>query len=165
MSLLNDVQEHIAAYSASHIDLLDGPDNKAFVRLWSREDMEAIKVNASANIVIVTSFRGKAFGWYEEKKMQQFIGLRFSSYANADDGIMAIDNALNKSMEIMEDFITRMQHDFEEDDCSWLKWVDFENISWDEIPEQPWLQNHYGWDLIIPFKTYLPAYNAAKWSE
>lgn len=161
---LKEVQDKIAAYCAIHKELNDGMENKAFARLWSREQLDSIRTNASPNIVVVTSFRGRSFGGYDEKKMQQFIGLRFSCYAQPDDGESATEMALDKSYSIMLDFLVRMQKDYEEDDCSWLKFVDFENISWDEIPEQPWLINHYGWDMILPFKTYLPAYDAARWS-
>lgn len=158
---LKQIQDNIETYCTLHKQLLHGAANKSFVRLYSQNELQGIRTNGSKNVVVVTTLQGRLTGHYDNKKMQQVIGLRFACLAGKDDGIQ---DALNRSFEIMMDFITRWQFDYEENDCRWLKYIDWENISWEEIDEQPWLQNHYGWDLTLPLKNYIPEYKPENWT-
>jgi hypothetical protein len=160
MLTLEQIQNNIEAYCISHKLLLHSDSNIAFIPLYSNQELQSIRNKGSKNIVVVTTFQGRLFGNYDDKKLQQYLGLRFASFRDKDE---KVNGPLNRSFEIMMDFITRWQHEYEENDCSWLRYVDLENISYDEIEDQPWLQNHYGWDLSLPLKNYLPPYNPDAW--
>lgn len=161
--LLKDVQDTLEQYAKSNTDLNHTVGNTAFVRLYSTEALEAVKKAISKNVLLVTAFRGRTVGEYDSAKMQQYIGLRFTSYAPVSEANAGREAALNKSYEIMLDFVARLRYDYEQDTCSWLHWVEWTGIDWDEIDPQPWLVNHYGWDLVLPFRTTMPAYNPEKW--
>jgi hypothetical protein len=98
--------------------------------------------------------------------MLQNVQVRFAKdYDIPLDGDMdsAIEAAMGESYLVMMDFITRMKKDFIDDSCSWLQYVDFQSMSWNEF-EGPWLQNYYGWDLNIPFFAAMPDYDSSKWA-
>ena len=63
----------------------------------------------------------------------------------------------------MMQFIAKFRKDYKEDDCGPLGNFEFENMSWSEIDEPIYLENHYGWDLSLPFRSTQPAYDADKW--
>jgi len=65
---------------------------------------------------------------------------------------------------IMFQFMLRMEKDFEEG-CNALESLKPEKMTWDKIDDQPWIDNYYGWDLNIPFGSFLPEYNADDWEE
>src|SRR5688500_1229585 len=98
---LNTIKDHLLSYAEKHTDLLHSDSNVAFVRLWSKKELQSIRANSAKNIVVVTSFSGKDMGDYEEQRMQQFLSLRFASYAPNEAGII---EALYVSFGIMMDF-------------------------------------------------------------
>jgi hypothetical protein len=55
------------------------------------------------------------------------------------------------------------QDDNDNDVCGAWQYLEPENINCEEIEDQPWFLNHYGFDLMLPFKTLAPAYNADNW--
>ncbi|MGN6477248.1 MAG: hypothetical protein ACTHKV_08480, partial [Flavipsychrobacter sp.] len=146
-----------------HLDVLDAADNRAFCRFQDNTQFDAIRNNASRNIVVIMSFFGRASGDVEDPAVMNTIVVRFSCYAKTVNSA-EITTALEKAFSIMQDFWTRMMNDYREDSCLWLNQADWTNIQFEEI-EQPWLQNHFGWDLVLPYKTYLPAYNPEKWND
>jgi hypothetical protein len=157
-------QDYLQSLCEKHVDVAHGVDGKqAFARLFSNEEMEALANNAGKNIVVVSSFTGRADGKIDEQLMLQIVTIRFATNADAT-GSDGINLAMQTSWNIMWDFITRFRGDAKADDyCGELEGVQFQNISWDEIRDAPFLENHYGWELTLPFKSYQPAYNAAKW--
>lgn len=159
---IKEVSDYFQLLAAAHGEVKDSVINRAFCRYRDNEQFNQIRNNAAKNIVIIKSFFGKAVGEYDDFAVSNTLVISFSSYAKtvASKDIVA---ASELSFEIMLDFWVKMLHDDEEDNCLWLKTVDWQNIQFDEI-EQPWLQNHYGWELIIPYKTTLPAFDISKWN-
>lgn len=158
---IKEVSDYYTLLSEQHVDVKHGSTNRAFCRFQDQEQFNQLRSNAAKNIVLVRNFSGRADGDYDEHLALNTIVLCFSSYAKnlTSAGIVT---ASEKAFEILLDFWVRMRQDFEEDNCVWLKRVLWEHIQFDEI-EQPWLVNHYGWVLIIPYRTVLPAFNINKW--
>ena len=138
---------------------------ECFSRLRSRDEVTQIINNAGKNIVLLGRFNGRAVGDSQEAGMRQFAVIRFASYAENNDGNISagVDNAIDMAWNIMMQFISRMRKDYKDDDCGPLGNIEFENMGWDEIDEPIYLENHYGWDLSIPFRSTQLAYDAAKW--
>jgi hypothetical protein len=161
----DEFQDYLQTLCEKHVDVQHNVDGRsAFARLFSNEEMEALVNNASPNIVVVSSFFGRAAGSVDEQAMLQTVTIRFASNAAAD-GSAGINVAMAKAWQIMWDFIARMRQDIISgaDGCDELTGAQLQNMSWDEIRDAPFLENHYGWELTLPFKSYQPAYNAAKW--
>lgn len=158
---IKEISDYLQQLCEQHAEVADSTTNRAFCRYHDTEELAQLRNAASKNIVVVKSFFGRASGDYEDAGMKNTIVICFSSYAitvkSAD-----IVAASEKAFTIMADFLVKMRQDFEYDDCAWLKGVDWNNVQFDEI-EQPWLQNHYGWDLVLPYRTVLPAYDANRW--
>ena len=91
--------------------------------------------------------------------------VRFAIYEELNDGDISggIDTAIDTAWNIMMEFIARFRQDYKDDDCGPLGNVEFESMSWAEIDEPVYLENHYGWDLSFPFKSTQPGYDADKW--
>lgn len=138
---------------------------RCFVRYQSQEHLGDVKNKGGKHLVLVIGFNGRRVGDKDDQRLRRDVVLRFAVYADkATDVNTARQTALNTAEEIMLDFVSRMEQEQQEDDCGIMKDLEAEKISWEEIEDQPWLLNHYGWDLVIPFKSYMPAYDAAKWS-
>jgi len=98
--------------------------------------------------------------------LRQFAVIRFASYAEINgDPEGGIDTAIDTAWNIMMQFIAKFRMDYAEDDCGPLGNVEFESMSWNEIDEPVYLENHYGWDLSFPFRSTQPGYDAGKWGE
>lgn len=160
---IKEASDYYQLLSEQHVDIAHSDTNRAFCRYQDMEQFNQLRSQAGKNIVLVKSFFGRAGGDYDDAEMLNTIVLTFSSYAKNVTSVEIV-RASELSFRILMDFLTRMRQDFEEDDCTWLRWVKWGEIRFDEI-EQPWLQNHYGWDLIIPYEATLPAYEAAKWNR
>lgn len=166
---LTEIQNYFEDLAAKHVDVLDGTGGRrAFFRLQSMEQLDNIPNKLGPFLILVTQFNGRAVGEYDENMLQQRVQLRFALRYKiptaTGDMDSAIEAAMGDSYRVMLDFISRMKKDFTTDDCAWLKYVDFSGITWNEFMG-PWLENHYGWDLNIPFSTEFPDYNAAKWTS
>lgn len=161
-----DFEDYIEQLCRENVDVAHEVDDKVcFSRLRSRTEVLQIINNAGANIVLLGRFNGRAVGQSEERGMRQFVVLRFASYAQNNDGDISegIDNAIDTAWNVMMQFIARFRKDYKDDDCGPLAGFEFENMSWDEIDEPIYLENHYGWDLSLPFRSTQPAYDAARW--
>lgn len=135
-----------------------------FSRLRSETEVTEISNNAGRNIVLMGRFNGRASGENQEAAMRQSVTIRFACYSEVTGSASAIDEAIDKAWTIMMDFIARLRQDFKDEEyCGPLGNIEFENMSWSEIDEPIYLENHYGWDLTLPFKSTQPAYDAAKW--
>lgn len=139
---------------------------ECFSRLRSMDEITQISNNAGRNIVILGRFSGRAFGDSQEQGMRQFAVIRFACYADPTTGDPSggIDQASDRAWNIMMQFAAKFRKDYKDDDCGPLGNFEFENMSWTEIDEPIYLENHYGWDLSVPFRSTQPAYDAAKWS-
>jgi hypothetical protein len=166
---INSFQEFIKDLCRRHVDLAhDDMTNVSFVRFQSNDDLNQVQNNGAQNIVLVARYYGRSFGQNaDDMRMKQFVQLRFAAAAIPDPVINYSDviaAAADKAFTIMMDFISRMQQVQHDDDCGPLRGIELENANWGEIPDQPFLVQHYGWDLTLPFNSDFPAYDAAKWT-
>lgn len=162
-----DFEDYIEQLCRENMDVrheLNGQE--CFSRLRSQEEITQLTNNAGRNIVLLGRFNGRAFGESQEQGMRQFAVLRFASYADPTTGDPSgsIDTAIDTAWNIMMQFVAKFRRDYKEDDCGPLGNVEFESMSWAEIDEPIYLENHYGWDLSLPFRSTQPAYDADKWS-
>jgi len=158
-----DFEDYLEQLCREHTDVGHEVDGKiCFSRLRSQEEVNQITINAGRNIVLLGRFNGRAYGESQEAGMRQFAVIRFASYADVGDEAN-IDTAIDTSWAIMMDFIAKFRRDYKDDDCGPLGNVEFENMSWNEIDEPIYLENHYGWDLSFPFRSTQPGYDADKW--
>jgi hypothetical protein len=160
---IKEASDYFAVLSAAHEDVKNSAGNKAFCRFQDNEQFNQLRLAAAKNIVVIMSFFGKSAGGFDDATVKPTIVIRFSCYSKSITSA-DITTALEKAMAILLDFWIRMRRDYELDSCLWLKNVDWENIQFDEI-EQPWLQNHYGWDLVVPYLTELPEFDQSKWND
>lgn len=157
-------EDYLEQLCREHTDVAHEVEGKVcFSRLRSQTEVTEITNNAGENIVLLGRFNGRAFGDSQEAGMRQFAVIRFASYAEVTGNTSSIDDAIDKAWNIMMQFIAKFRMDYKEDDCGELGNVEFENMSWAEIDEPIYLENHYGWDLSLPFRSTQPAYDAAKW--
>lgn len=162
-------QNYLEALCMAHHQVLHQVEpggTKAFVRFQSDYDISQLTNNPGTNLVVVTRFYGRAIGDVDAQQIRQYIQIRFASFAPVPDGgdfSDSVNTATDTAYTIMLDFLARMFYDLKNDDCGPLQGIELQNCTWEEIPEQPWLQNHFGWDLTIPFKSELPELNATVW--
>lgn len=157
-------EDYLEQLCREHTDVQHEVDGKiCFSRLRSETEVTEITNNAGENIVILGRFNGRSAGESQEAAIRQFAVIRFACYAAISGDAASIDDAIDKAYEIMMQFIARFRKDYYEDDCGPLGNFEFENMNWSEIDEPVYLENHYGWDLSMPFRTYQPAYDANKW--
>jgi hypothetical protein len=162
-TFLKEASDYLESLSELHVDVLHSAQNFAFCRFKDQQQFNQLSLAASKNIIVVGGFNGRSIGSFEEETVKNVLQVRFSCYAKtvtSADIIMATEKALN----ILLEFWKRMMKDFNDDDCAWMKGIEWENISFDDF-EQPWLTNHYGWDLFIPYRTSLPAFDNNKWTD
>lgn len=146
-----------------HSDLRHNADGqRAFASLNSDEHIRNIQNHGTPHIVVISSASGQRIGDFDDKKVRRGLSIIFASKAfNNLDVTNSINTANNKAEEIMFDFLNKMDIDFLEE-CTLLQYFEPEKISWEQI-EGPWLDNYYGWELFVPFKSFMPPYNAEKW--
>jgi hypothetical protein len=162
-TFLKEASDYLQALSVLHVDILHSSNNVAFCRFQDQSQFSQLTLNASRNVVIVGGFRGKAAGGFDEEAVKNVLTVRFSCYAKTVSSADIVA-ASEKALAILLQYWRRMMKDYNADDCLWMKGIEWENISFDEI-DQPWLVNHYGWDLIIPYKTNLPEFDENKWTD
>ena len=162
-----DFEDYLEQLCRENTDVAHEVDGQVcFSRLRSREEVTQITNNAGKNIVLLGRFSGRAFGDSQEAGMRQFAVIRFASYAEINgDPEGGIDTAIDTAWNIMMQFIAKFRRDYAEDDCGPLGNVEFESMSWNEIDEPVYLENHYGWDLSFTFRSTQPGYDAGKWGE
>ena len=167
---IDSFQDYLETLCTQHKKLLHDPEPeglKSFVRFHSGDGLNQITNNPGGNLVMVSRFYGKAIGSMDDQLMRQYVEIRFCSFAHRPlDGDItgAINGAIDTAFTIMLDFIAKMLHDMRSDDCGPLRGIELDQCNWDEIPEQPFLDNHYGWDLTIPFRSSMPDHNPDAWT-
>jgi len=162
-----DFEDYLEQLCRENTDVLHELNGQVcFSRLRSNDEVTEISNNAGKSVVILGRFSGRATGDSDEAGMRQFAVIRFACYADIQEGDISggIDDAIDKAWNIMMQFIAKFRKDYRDDDCGPLANFEFENMSWSEIDEPIYLENHYGWDLSVPFRSTQPAYDAAKWS-
>lgn len=156
-------EDYLEQLCREHVDVAHEVNGQeCFSRLRSNEEVTQLINNAGKNIVLLGRFNGRAYGDSQEAGMRQFAVIRFASYAEVGSELN-IDTAIDTAWEIMMQFIAKFRQDYHDDDCGPLNNVEFENMSWGEIDEPVYLENHYGWDLSFPFRSTQPGYDADKW--
>lgn len=139
---------------------------RSFARFESNEQMNQITSSQAKNIVVVADYYGQRIGDADDKRMRAVIQLRFAVKKDAASGDEqnAVNDAIKLAEKIMFQFMVRMEKDMQ-DGCNALEALEPEKMVWDKIEEQPWLDDYYGWDLSVPFRSYIPEYNADDWEE
>jgi hypothetical protein len=162
-TFLKEASDYLQQLSELHVDVQHSAQNFAFCRFKDQQQFSQLSLNASKNIIVVGSFSGRAIGSFEEETVKNLLQVRFSCYAKTVNSA-DITDAIEKALAILLDFWRRMMADSNVDDCAWMKGIEWENISFDDF-EQPWITNHYGWDLFIPYRTTLPQFDNKKWTD
>lgn len=160
-------QNYIKSLCVLHTDILHVDHVKTgFVRMQSGQDLQSIPQNASAMIVVVSNFIGRAIGENDTQRLRQNASILFLKNANANTGdpYQEIQDAQDKAMQVMFDFLSRMVFDFDQDDCGPLKYARTELMTFQPV-DGPVLEAHYGWEMTIPFDAFAPAYNPVKWTD
>ncbi|RYD85580.1 MAG: hypothetical protein EOP84_02065 [Verrucomicrobiaceae bacterium] len=146
--------------------------------MGSDAHIEEIKRSGPPNIVCVVSAGGRRVGEKDDYTVRRELVLRFASFAPATgDQELHKQQAINRSEKILMDFANRIERLYDEFfdgqlgdddlDCDNIaQYLEPDKISWREIEDQhiqPWLVNHYGWDLSIPIKAPMQQYDPAVW--
>jgi hypothetical protein len=141
-------------------------ERRSFARFESDEHIGAIQSCASPVIVVVADYSGQRIGEVDDQQLRMTLQLRFCARKETGTGdeTNAINEAVKLAEKVMFQFLTQMEKDFQEG-CNALERLEPDKISWNKIEDQPWLDNYYGWDLNIPFRSYMPAYDASEWEE
>lgn len=162
---LSEIQDYLELLCEQHVSVAHRQGGKrGFARLLSDEEISTLATTAGSNVVVVARYSGRALP-KDEGRVLQNVSVYFASHAK-DLSSRGINEAVARSFRIMLDFIARMRNEQGTVDyCDGLSDFDLLNLSWDEIPDQPFLENHYGWELLIPIKTYLPDYDAERWTN
>ncbi|THU34254.1 hypothetical protein FAM09_24865 [Niastella caeni] len=161
-----EFEDYVKSLCIKHKDVLhDDTTRRAFIRFQSGEDVESIPNNAGSVLVVIDNFTGRAIGTVDEARLQQQVSLLFVVNVAVTDGNMyvAVESALQKAMNIMFDFYARMIRDMQNDDCGPLRFLMADQMNFFPV-DGPVLENHYGWQMDLPFNVNAPAYNADKWN-
>lgn len=162
------VQDYLEQLSSQHKGVAHNVDGKrAFARFQTDEHITELRNKAAKTIVVVADISWRPTGEQDENLLQCEMIIRFSAMADKVENAAAKLAAMNKSEAIAMQFAARMkeQHllDIEADECGPMHHLQPMSFVWEAIEEQPWLLNHYGWDMKLSFKTYMPQYDAAQW--
>jgi hypothetical protein len=167
---ISKIQDYIEGLCVAHKLVAHTVEGKrCFARLDSNEHVMEIKREAGVNIVVVVDLSGRRIGDKEDYLQRKEITLRFACLADSELPVdTARNEAIDRAEKIMFDFVRRMELQQESDDdagtCGPMQFFMPEAISWVPIEDQPWLLQHFGWDLVVPFKFRLPNYNEDDWS-
>jgi hypothetical protein len=162
---MQDYLEQLCVLHANILHTIDSSGKRSFAKFQSDEQIDEIRQRGGENIVVVIDYYGQIIQEYDDQKMQQAMRIMFGCKAlTGNDQATRVNNAVQLSFKIMMDFITRMRYDFDEDNCGALKFVDFDKLSWEAF-EGPVLDSFYGFNLEIPFRTYLPALDEDVWND
>lgn len=167
---LEKIQDYVKDLCHRHVDIKHDVDGlKSFARFHSDEEMSTLKNNAGPNIVVVAAINGRRVGDKDDRMLQREMILRIVSYAQNSTS-EEIECALKKAEAIMFDLMTEMEKKQEDDidgdaTCGMMRYLRPEDFKWDPVEDQPWLINHYGYDLIVPFRVFMPKYDPAKWTS
>lgn len=160
------IQEYFEGLCEKHVDLRHNFEGRrAFAWFKTESHIREIANAGTENIVVVSALSVQRIGDFDEKRIRRGVSLIFAAKAinNDLDVTEAIKAANAKAEEILLDFVAKIDADFEEG-CDELQSFEPEKISWEDI-DAPWLDNYYGYELFMPFKSYLPPYDSDKWVE
>jgi hypothetical protein len=161
---LDEMQNYLEDLCEKHVDIRHKEnDQRCFARLETDAHITDITQNGGTAIVVVANVSGQRIGALDDQQIRQELTLLFAVRGFGDDMQSQASNALKKAETIMMDFVARMDMDFLEG-CNVLQYLEPEKVSWDKF-DGPWLDNFYGWEFTMPFKSYMRAYNPAKWME
>lgn len=150
-----------------HMVPVDGaPDGRrSFARFESDEQMTAIRNNGSRNIVVVADYYGQRIGDVDDQKLRITLSVIYAvkKKPNTGNETEAINEAITTAETIMFQFWNKMEKDFQEG-CNALENLEPDKVTWTKI-DQPWLDDYYGWEMHIPFGSYMPSYDAEDWEE
>lgn len=137
---------------------------RTFARFESEEHISQIKNNGGEKIVVVADYYGQRIGDPDDKRLQLNSVLRFAvkKQSGTGDETDAINEAVRIAEKIMFQFLNMMEVDLAAG-CNALEGLQPEKITWNRIEEQPWLDDYYGWDLTVPFLSYMPAHDDEDW--
>lgn len=141
-------------------------ERRAFSRFESEEHIRAIQHCGSPNIVVVADYYGQRIGDIDDKELRLVLQVRFccKKQSGSGDETEAINAAVKLAEKIMFQFWIKMETDFQAG-CNALDKMEPDKVSWNKIDDQPWLDDYYGWDLNIPFRSYMPEHNPEDWEE
>lgn len=162
-----EFEDYLKALCIAHTDIEhNDASNIAFIRLLSEQDDMSLPSNAAKKIIRLADFTGQAKGSNpDEMQLAQFAVIDYLVYAENvnNDVYEARKEALKKAMQLLFDFYNRMVYDMYQESCGALRFLQPEQMSFDLLPYQ--LENHYGWTMTLPFKSSMPSFNQAKWSD
>lgn len=160
-------QEYVQSLCELHTEILhvDGT-RTGFVKMQSDQDIQSIPQDAGSMIVVVSNFIGRAIGDYDTHKLRQNASLMFLKRTASNTGApyQEVQDAQDAAMAVMFDFYSRMKFDYDQDDCGPLKYIRTELMTFTPV-DGPVLEEHYGWEMTIPFDAYAPSYNPVKWTD
>lgn len=167
---IDQIQDYLEDLCMRHVEIKHNIDKRrGFSRFQSDEHIRQIKLNATPNIVVVSGYRGQRIGALEDYQIRQIMTLSFASQALTPTEELSLTDQINEAIQraeqIMFDFIHRIEVDASESDCGPLQYIEIERIAWDEIYDQPIIDNYYGWELTLPFKSILPGYDPQRWED
>jgi hypothetical protein len=159
---LNEMQNYLEDLCRKHKDVQHEVDGRrSFSRFETDAHIHEITQNGGENIIVVADVHGGRIGDFEDQKTRHYITVIFASKAIGIDSESAVIYAVNKSEEIMYDFMAKFDLDYT-DQCGVLKDLEPEKSEWQKF-EGPWLDMYYGWQFTLPFKQFMLAYNPEKW--
>lgn len=160
-----EFEDYLKLLCMQHKEVLhDDQQNRCFIRFQSEQDLQSIPNNAGSKLVTIDQFSGRAIGEFDDGKLQQTVTIAFLMKIGDGDPYQKVQEALAKTMQLLHDFYARMKRDYELDSCGPLRFLQPESMSFSPI-DGPILENHYGWEMNIPFNVFAPAFDAEKWNE
>lgn len=164
--LFTDFQAYAKQLSIKNKDVLhDDINNVAFIKLFSRDELNKITTSGSTMLVVVTMFTGKAIGSPDQSQLMQHASLMFLKRVspNSGDPSSDIETAQQIAMEVMFQYYAKMKKDQRDDDCGVLQYLVSDQMIFTPV-EGPVIEDHYGWEMIIPFGADAPGYDGTKWN-
>jgi len=161
-------QDYLKQLCIQHVDVLHVDFvHVACIRFQSDEDLNQLPHHAGSMLVVVDNFIGRAVGDPDQQMMRQIVTLLFlkrTATGTTGDPAGEVMAAQTKALDVMFQFYARMCHDKQVDDCGILRYLNTESMNWAPV-DGPVLENHYGWEMSIPFDARFPGYDPLKWNE
>lgn len=164
------VQDYLEQLCSRHTAIGHSVTKRCFARFGSGEHIAEIKRAAGKVCVVVADISGRRTGHKDDQMFARQIVMRIAVYAETKgDAAAARAAAIKLADGITMDFMLRMEKqqedDLEANEFGPMHFLRPEEFTWEPIEDEPWLLNHYGNDLTIPFHHYMPAYDAGKWND
>lgn len=167
---IEKIQDEVQSMCETHVEIAHNVNGrKTFARFESNDQVNDIKKSAGDIAVVVASVTARRVGQKDDRSLQREMILRIVKFAASTGNVTASKNqAIKKAEEILFDLWTKMEKKQEDDidndiACSLWRFLRCEDMFFEEVEDQPWLINHYGYDLHVIFRTPMPSYNPDKW--